>query len=433
MGVRFISPNTLWLTVALLLLLTIGCGGISQQASQSTPTGNSGGSGTGTPPSQAPPPPVVTNTPEKANASLFGMHIHHLNAGTPWPKAPIPWIRLWDAHVAWTDIQPERGVWDFSRLDALVLAAQQHQTKLLYTFATTPQWASSQPSQPGNYGPGTAAVPTNIADWQNYVAAIAQRYRGKISAYEILNEPNLKGYFTGTVSDEFNLIASAYVAIKSVDPQAIVLSPGYQGAGFQQLDELLSMGASQYFDAIAYHFYKFPAFPEDQLPFINTVVAVLEKHSLNLPVWDTEIGFGPTQTFASDDQQAAYFARTILVHWIAGVQYAFWYAWDNHGWVHLWLTEPDGATLTKAGVAYGVLQKWIVGATLNSCSENNGLHVCSLVLASGNQGHIAWMTSGTENLTVPGDWSASGVSALDGTTGQVGTTIEVGEEPILVQ
>jgi len=361
------------------------------------------------------------------------MTIEKFDSGTPWPKAPVPWIRLWDARVAWKDVEPERDVWDFSRLDAYVAAAQQHQTKILYTFGTTPQWASSEPSQPGNYGPGTAAVPANIRDWQNFVAAIASRYLGKIAAYEILNEPNLSGYFTGGVEDQLRLISSAYQTIKSIDPHAIVLSPGYQGPGFKELDQLLSMGASQYFDAIAYHFYQFPAYPENQLQLISTVTAVLKKYSLNLPIWDTEIGFGPGQTFASDDQQAAYFARTILIHWIAGVQHVFWYAWDDHEWVRLWLTEPDLVTLTKAGVAYGVLEKWITGSTLNSCSDNNGLHICSLALASGSQGHLIWLTAGTEGFTVPADWSASGISALDGTSRQVGTTIQLGAEPVLVQ
>ncbi len=433
-GVRLLFRSSpLRLTVALLLLLAVGCSGITQQASQGASTGNETETGTGNPPPQTPPPPVVTNTPEKANASLFGMHIHRIDAGTPWPTAPVPWIRLWDSGVAWKDIQPQRGIWDFSRMDALVLAAQQHQTKLLYTFGITPQWASSQPSQPGNYGPGTAAVPANITDWQNFVAAVAQRYRGKISAYEILNEPNLPGYFTGTVDDQLKLIASAYETVKTIDPQAIVLSPGYQGSGFKQLDQLLSMGASKYFDAIAYHFYQFPAYPETQLQFIQTVRAVLNKYSLTSPMWDTEIGFGPTQTFTSDDQQAAYFARTILVHWIAGVEHVFWYAWDNHGWVHLWMTEPDGVTLTKAGVAYGVLESWIIGSTLNSCSDNNGLHICSLALATGGQAHMVWLTSGTETFTLPADWSASTVSTLDGTSAQVGATIQVGEEPLLLQ
>ena len=136
--------------------------------------------------------------------------------------------------------------------------------------------------------------------------------------------------------------------IKQIDPSAAVLSPGYMGKGYLQLDRLLAMGGAQrHIDIVAYHFYDFPAKPEAMDAFIKSVLNVLTAHKIDKPIWDTEIGYGPGQTFSGEDQQASYFVRTIIVHWNDKIERAYWYTCAGiiHGWAHLWMTEPDSTTL----------------------------------------------------------------------------------------
>ncbi len=54
---------------------------------------------------------------------------------------------------------------------------------------------------------------------------VATRYKGVIHSYEIWNEPNLKGTFTGDTKAMLELSRSAYQVLKSVDPTIIVVSP----------------------------------------------------------------------------------------------------------------------------------------------------------------------------------------------------------------
>jgi hypothetical protein len=55
--------------------------------------------------------------------SYFGMHIQHtvisVEAAPPtlWPSVTVPEWRLWDARLAWPDIEPQKGEWRFGTLD----------------------------------------------------------------------------------------------------------------------------------------------------------------------------------------------------------------------------------------------------------------------------------------------------------------------------
>src|SRR5215469_443013 len=202
------------------------------------------------------PTPSPTPPPAAINSELFGMHIHRIGSGTPWPSvSALPAWRLWDAGVSWRQIERSRGVFDFTLLDMYVSIAQQHNTELLLTLAYTPQWASQRPNEPSNGGAGASAPPADFHDWDDFVTALVTRYKGQIKAYENLNEANLPQYFTGTVTDQFTMLRDAYQIIKQVDSSATVLGMGYQGVGFEQLDQLLAMGGGAYMDALSYHFY----------------------------------------------------------------------------------------------------------------------------------------------------------------------------------
>src|SRR5580692_6818486 len=84
--------------------------------------------------------------------SYFGLHIHHLDRPmpTPWPSMPVPAWRLWDADVTWPDIEPNKGQWQFERLDRYVSLAQQHGTSILLPLGGSPTWASARPKVTSN-------------------------------------------------------------------------------------------------------------------------------------------------------------------------------------------------------------------------------------------------------------------------------------------
>ena len=110
------------------------------------------------------------------------------------------------------------------------------------------------------------------------------------------------------------------------------------------------------------------------------------------PLWATEGGWGTNGELPDPDAQAAYVARWLILQASAGVQRAYWFMWDNggdaRGWGGMW--DPRNGT-NKAGIAYGQVYNWLVGATFyRPCSNNQGVWTCDISRPGGYYGRIVW-------------------------------------------
>jgi hypothetical protein len=377
-------------------------------------------------------------TPKAAiPASYFGMHIHHLAypGPTPWPNVPVPQWRLWDANVTWADLQPAKGQWRFENLDGYVSLAKQHGTGLLLTLGGSPTWASAKPQLQSSYYPGFTAEPANIEDWREYVRTVVARYKGRIQAYEIWNEPNLTDFWSGSIDQMLMLTREASQIIRNVDPQALVVSPSATTAyGIPWLAEFLKKGGGQYVDVIGFHFYveaQLP--PEEMLTIIQRVQQVLADNGLaDKPVWNTETGWLPPAKFDSDELAAAFLARAYIVNWAAGVQRFYWYAWDNQ-YVRLITYKEDTRTVTPAGRAYEIIQRWIVGTTMNGCTESAEHTWTCQLKRNGKSQWIVWNTQGKRKFDLPRTWSAASATLLlEDSQPLKAASIDIGPVPTLL-
>jgi len=356
-------------------------------------------------------------TPKAAiPASYFGMHIHHLAypGPTSWPNVSVPQWRLWDANVTWADLQPAKGQWRFEKLDGYVSLAEQHGTGLLLTLGGSPTWASAKPQLQSSYYPGFTAEPANIEDWREYVRTVVARYKGRIQAYEIWNEPNLPDFWSGSIDQMLMLTREASQIIRNVDPKALVASPSATTAyGIPWLAEFLKKGGGQYVDVIGFHFYvdaQLP--PEEMLAIIQRVRQVLADNGLaDKPVWNTETGWLPPAKFDSDELAAAFLARAYIVNWAAGVQRFYWYAWDNQ-YVRLITYKVDTRTVTPAGRAYEIIQRWMVGTTMNDCTESAEHTWTCQLKRNGKSQWIVWNTQGKRKFDLPRTWSVASATLL---------------------
>ena len=248
------------------------------------------------------------------SSRYFGMHITNAAGGTPWPVVPFGTWRLWDAYVTWKDIEPSKATWNFTKLDALVSLAEQHNVEVVLPLALTPQWASARPNEPSAYTPGAAAEPSSIQDWIDYVQAVTTRYKGKIAYYEMWNEANLTATWTGTPAELVVLQQAAYSVIKSNDPNAQLISANLvSDSGLPYMENLLKLGYAGSADIIGYHLYVSPKMPEAIAPLATKIFSLLKQYGVSKPVWNTETGWLPGCTFASEDQQAAVAVRALLV------------------------------------------------------------------------------------------------------------------------
>lgn len=360
--------------------------------------------------------------------TYFGLHIHHLDwaTPTPWPNMPVPAWRLWDAEVTWPDLEPNRGQWQFARLDRFVALAQQHGTSLLLPLGMCPSWVA------GPYQ-GNNAAPQNVEAWRTFVRTVVSRYKGRIQAYEIWNEPNLKDFWTGTTDQMLTLTKEASQIIHTVDPKAIVVSPSATADfGIPWFEEFLKKGGGQYVDVIGYHFYV-AKLPEELVPLIQRVREVISENGLaDKPLWNTESGWIAAARVDSEEVAGGILARAYILAWASGVQRFYWYAWDNQLMGITTYKEVE-RRVTPAGHAYESMQQWLVGARMDSCTETAEHNwVCQLSRA-GNKQWLVWNPQGNHKFDVPGDWRVRTLTPLLHERRSLnGPSVDIGPVPALL-
>jgi hypothetical protein len=195
------------------------------------------------------------------------------------------------------------------------------------------------------------------------------------------------------------MVSLAYPIIKSIDPQAIIVSPAPSSTGWptpyaEWLDQFLEAGGGKYVDVIAWHAYagrsNQPAFPpESVVEQIKNIRAVMAKNKVSeLPLWDTEGGWGSDTQLPDEQEQADFLARWYLIQFSYGVARAYWYQWDNPKWGTLW---REGTGITPAGRAYAQIYAWLDGATSTApCGAAQGaIWTCALT-KGGKKYLVAW-------------------------------------------
>ena len=367
--------------------------------------------------------------------SYFDLNIiFNPHNNVPWPSVPFYGWRL--SHANWFELEPRKGQWEFDHLDQLVSWAQQHNSEILMPLEYCPQWASSNPDARGDWVPGASGPLRNIDDWRDFVRTVATRYKGRIHAYEIWNEPDRPKAWTGDVNMMVLMVLEASKILKQIDPTITVVSPSATTEkGLAWLREFLSKGGGQYVDVIGYHFYSTPKPPEAMVPIIQNAKALMAEHHVgDKPLWNTEAGWHEPRPFPSQEMAAAYLARAYILNWAAGVSRFYWYCWDNHDWTSLEVTEADNAALRPAGKAFAVIQKWMTGTTMRHCwaSENKNW-VCQID-RGGKPEYIVWNEQGDRSFRLSHDWHVGRLTKLSGDASSIrGDTIPIGIQPVLIQ
>ena len=145
--------------------------------------------------------------------------------------------------------------------DTLVAQANARNLFVLASIASSPPWAAA-----ANSGSTPWARPRSATEYADFCALVATRYKGRIDAYEIWNEPNGKLFFSPSVDAAFytSMVKAAYPRIKAVDPSVTVLAGALAQTGtiagnMSSNDFLASMytnGLAGSCDAVSFHPYE---------------------------------------------------------------------------------------------------------------------------------------------------------------------------------
>ena len=217
----------------------------------------------------------------------------------------------------WFDLEPmEKGLYEdrfgnvsWAKFDRIVDLAEQRDIEIIARLEKPPTWAREGQNNIDRFPDGP---PNEIEDWVDYIEAVANRYNGRIRYYQLWNEPNLEGEWGGLPIDPdgyLELLKAGYLAIKAIDPDAVVLLAGLAPTDQRgptnvseliYLQDLYDLGAAEYFDVVSAMVYGYGYSPYDRrVEFarnnFSRVIQVREIMEHNgdegTPIWAVEYGW----------------------------------------------------------------------------------------------------------------------------------------------
>ncbi|MBW7878236.1 MAG: LysM peptidoglycan-binding domain-containing protein [Chloroflexi bacterium] len=270
-------------------------------------------------------------------------------------ELPLDWVKI---DVGWAQIEPAPGVYNFVVLDQVVDALSRRRIRILLTVSGSPQWARTSTAEGG--------PPDDFAVFGSFMGVMAEHFAGRVGAYQIWSEPNLRREWSSDVhridpASYFDLLTVAWQAVKAVDPNAYIVSAGLAPTGFNDgvnalndrlyLQALYDLGLQDISDAIAVHALGFGNPPDAdccQRPvgveshyenrsffFKNTLEdyrAIMSANGDERPLWVTKFGWGTSEDTDPPGEQFVYVTYNSLIEQANYIPRAFALA-DELGYI----------------------------------------------------------------------------------------------------
>ncbi len=233
--------------------------------------------------------------------------------------AGVRWLRV---GADWAVVEGTQGQEEWGQTDRVVSFALARGFRILGVVLSTPPWA-----RPGDVAGETFAFPADSKEFGRFAADAASRYAGRISFWEIWNEPNNPIFAKPRpdVAAYGSLIEAASSQIRARVPGVQIITAGLAPAGDDGvsiapttfLDQLYQVADKGAWDAVGIHPYTYPALPDDadtgdwnafqRIALMrNTMV---DNGDGGKKIWITEFGAptggAPDQAVSEDAQAAA--------------------------------------------------------------------------------------------------------------------------------
>lgn len=229
--------------------------------------------------------------------------------------------------------EPYRSAWE--KYDHIVGLAEQYGMELIVRLSNPPAWSRAGGDEVGTYAP-----PDDYQDFADFVAAVVGRYAGRVTYYQLWNEPNIFPEW-GSVNpvspeDYVALLKAGADAARAADPNAVIIAgalaatidldgtvlPARNFSDLLFLQRMYDAGAADYFDIMAVQGYGLWSGPQDQRmhprvmnfgrpQFVRDLMVV--NGDAATPIWISEMNWNaapedvdPRYGRVSLAQQAAY-------------------------------------------------------------------------------------------------------------------------------
>ncbi|MDQ6773475.1 MAG: cellulase family glycosylhydrolase [Candidatus Dormibacteraeota bacterium] len=209
----------------------------------------------------------------------------------------------------WSFIEPQRGVFDWSRTDLIVNTAVQDHLQLQPVIIYSPGWAASSPSNA-----------PSAADFSAFVQALVGRYHGSVHYWEMWNEPDLAKYWNDSENNYVSrILVPGFQAAKAADSTAKVIAGGPSSASAGWLNGIFAAGGGSSFDIAAFHDYGGGGGILNDGVLVENALAAHGQASK--PVWLGE--YGQQENTVSDTGQQA--LMTAVMTGTSPIAMAIWY------------------------------------------------------------------------------------------------------------
>jgi len=342
-------------------------------------------------------------------------------------------LRLWDSDTAWNNLETSNGVYNWSSLDTMLSEATTLNADVLYTFGKVPGWASSDPTDPNctdGYHDGDCAPPSDVNTGDNYfkafVTALVQHAGTQITAYEMWNEPYNLPYWDGTPQALEIMVADAAQIIRTLNPQALILTPSIGPYANQQVflsNFLTACQGNVSFDVFAMHDYTWGGPPEKVISLVQQVQRFQTTMGLqSLPLWGSEGSDKDWATFTQQEKND-FVARYLTLELGYGSQRHYWYSWN----------VPTVGELmgTPAATVYATVGTWFAGRTPMGCKRKtfDGGYEYECTMQDTTAHQIVWATNGSTTFKT----TASTYQTDEGViTPVVGGSVPINDSPVII-
>ncbi|MFF2847482.1 helix-turn-helix domain-containing protein [Streptomyces sp. NPDC058001] len=388
-----------------------------------------------------------TATPSLVPSTTFGVTINSSTGAMP--SFQVGSVRLWDSETRWANIQPRAGEFRWGTLDRLLDGAERIRRPVLFVLGGTPAWAAPNGHKTAYPDNSRTAPPDDLAAWDAFVKALAERYRGRIEAYELWVLANDRRFYSGTVEKLVEMTARANRILKEADPRSLVVCPSmgrlWEPDALPFLRRFADLGGYEHCDIAGIKLYQRHASdpPETMTKALTAVDSSLHRAGVHPPMWSTGTTYDlPLQGSLAPERARNYAVRFFLVGLYGrdvNLRRLYFYNWGS-GRLPVVL-QAEGGRPTKAARAVEQLQRWLSGALIHGCAHGataglpNNVWQCDFSggpYGATGTGVIRWAESGTA-ISMAGPRTRA-LHRLDGdvVTIQPGDPVEITEEPVLI-
>lgn len=235
----------------------------------------------------------------------------------------MDWVKI---EAEWRFIEPVQGQYNLGSIEAALQAFGNSPVNVMLQVYGAPEWArptSVEVGPPGDY-----------QAYADFLTFLLERFPNQIQAIEVWRQPNLRSFWEGKALGGANyveLLRTAYIAIKDVDPSIVVVSAGLAPTGLNDgvnaindrefLRQMYTAGIIQVVDAIGVMPAGYGNSPEalccntspnpqwDNDPsffFLNTLrdyhQIMMDNGDTQRRLWVTEFGWGSLDNTGIRDQ-----------------------------------------------------------------------------------------------------------------------------------